>query len=349
MGFVEKMTEEQKKILRAFIKERGRTKEEVLRAQGLLLLEEKVSNEMIEALTSLKRATLVKLRKKFLKQGIEAIASKRPKKKTKSLLTKAQREEIKDMLHNETPQNYGWNNVVYWSTTILGALILQLYGVKYKSKSSLYVIFKQSKFTAHLPTIQYEKRNQKLIDEWKATNKKEIEEALQDPNTVVITEDEMIITSQTTTQRVWLPQGAVVNIECSNTRKRKSIYGFLNIKTGEEFAFKSDRQTSVITAGFLKEIVTLYKDKKILLLWDNAPWHYGEAMRKFLETCTNLRIINYPPYAPEENPQEHVWKSVRSNVTHNTFIPDIHKTVKNMLLYLNNTTFKYLFFGFMAS
>lgn len=349
MVFKERMTDGQKKVLKEFIGEKGRSKEEVLRAQGLLLLEEKVSNEMIEAVTSLKRTTLVKLRKQFLKKGIEAVASRRPKKRTKSLLTKAQREEIKEMLHTKTPHNYGWDKEVHWSTTILGALILQLYGVKYKSKSSLYVIFKQSKFTAHQPTIQYERRNQKLIDEWKATNEKEIEEALRDPNTVVITEDEMIITSQTTTQRIWLPQGAVVKIECSNTRKRRSLYGFLNIKTGEEFAFKSERQTSAITAKFLKEIVTRYKNKKILLIWDNAPWHFGKAMRDFLATCTNLHIINFPPYAPEENPQEHVWKSVRSNVTHNTFIPDINKTVKNMLLYLNNTTFKYSFFGFTAS
>jgi len=173
------------------------------------------------------------------------------------LLTKNQRLEIADMLHTKTPRNYGWD-WDYWIPSILGRLILQLYNVKYKSKTSLYIIFKQSKFTYHKPETIYERRNQNLIDEWKKQNEATINAALHDPETVVLVEDEMILTSQTTLQKIWLPENYQPKIEHSNTRKRKSIYGFLNIKTGQQIAFKEDKQTSEISAKILKKVLALH-------------------------------------------------------------------------------------------
>ena len=347
MNFIEKLTLHNKIELSAFIDENTRTLEEIKRAQAVLLLDDKQTESLILSLTGLKRTTVVKLRKIYIKKGIVALESKRKDKKPRDLLTKTQREKIAIMLHTQTPRNYGWN-WDYWTSTILAHVILDLYDVKYKSKTSMYLIFKQSKFTYHKPEQKYKKRNQAAINEWKKQNETIVAEALQDSETVVLVEDEMILTSQTTLQKIWLPEGMQAKIECSNTRKRRSIYGFLNIKTGEEISFKAERQTSEISAKFLKKILNHYEDKKVLLFWDNAPWHFGKAMRDFLTTCTNLKIINFPPYAPEENPQEHVWKIGRTQITHNKFISDIDTIVRKFIVYLNNTIFKYEFFGFTA-
>lgn len=345
---MEKLTEQKQQELKLFLQENKRTAEEIRRAQGILLLNNNSSKDLIELLTGLQRNTLVKIRKQYLKTGIEAVISKRKEKKPASLLTKQQREEIKEMLHTKTPHDYGWE-CDHWTSTILGKLILELYAVQYKSKSSLYLIFKQSKYTYHKPEVQYERRNQEAIDKWKEDNKEKVEEFLQDDNVVVLVADEMTITSQTTTQKIWLPEGKTPVVLHSNVRKRQHFYGFLDIKTGKQVAFKTDQETSKISAEVLAKVLKQYKRKKVVLFWDNAPWHKGEEMRKFLETCENFLIINFPPYAPDENPQEHVWKALRANVTHNTFIKDINKTARDMLIYLNNTLFKYKFFGFTAS
>jgi len=345
---MEKLTAQHKTELSAFIEEKDRTAEEIKRAQAIVLVSEKSTESLVSSLTGLKKSSAIKARKKYLKGGIAAIESKRKKKKPRALLTRSQREEIKQMLNNKTPRNYGWD-WDYWTPSILGNLILELYAVKYKSKTSLYLIFKESKFTYHKPEKIYTKRNQELIDEWKRSNQAEILAALQDEHTVVLVEDEMIVTSQTTTQKVWLPEGKTPFIECANNRTRMGFYGFLDIKSGLQHAFKSDKLNSETSAKCLKKILHFYRDKKVLLLWDNAPWHRGEAMREFLTTCSNLHIINFPPYAPDENPQEHVWKVVRANVTHNKFISDIYVISREILAFLNNTVFKYTFFGFTAS
>lgn len=54
-----------------------------------------------------------------------------------------------------------------------------------------------------------------------------------------------------------------------------------------------------------------------------------------------VQTINFPPYAPELNPQEHVWKAARANVTHNKYIGNIKKAASEVLYFLNNSLFEY--------
>lgn len=347
MNFMERLTDDQILKLSEFITDKNRTLEEIKRAQGIVLLHEKYLEKNILALTGLKRSTIVKARKKFIKNGLEALKSKRVTKKLKSFLTKNQRAEITYMLNNKKPRDYHMD-LDYWTTSALANIILLLYDVKYKSKTSMYVFFKDSKFSFHKPEKLYAKRNQEQIDAWAEKNSSIVKEAFSDPETVILVEDEMILTNQTTLQKVWLPSGKPAYVESANSRTRKSIYGFLNVKTGKEVAFATYRQTNEITADILKKVLLPYAGKKVILYWDNAPWHGGEHMRKFLATCSNLLIINFPPYAPEENPQEHVWKAVRAKVTHNKFISNIKEVSEQLLTYLNETEFKYKFLGFSA-
>ena len=146
MNFMEKLTEQHKIELSIFLKEKKRTQEEIRRAQGILLVSEGISTQIIESLIGLEKATIVKIRKKYIKNGIDAIISKRKEKQSRSLLTKQQRADIANILHTKTPRNYGWE-CDYWTPRILGSLILELYAVKCKSVSSMHLIFKQSKFT----------------------------------------------------------------------------------------------------------------------------------------------------------------------------------------------------------
>lgn len=64
----------------------------------------------------------------------------------------------------------------------------------------------------------------------------------------------------------------------------------------------------------LKNILT----KKICLIWDNARFHHGKKLKKKLSTTLKpLHLINLPPYAPDYNPQEHVWKYGKDRLANN--------------------------------
>ena len=48
---------------------------------------------------------------------------------------------------------------------------------------------------------------------------------------------------------------------------------------------------------------------KLLILWDGASIHRGEAVRKLLDTDhhQDIWLERFPPYAPDLNPDEGIW------------------------------------------
>ncbi len=116
----------------------------------------------------------------------------------------------------------------------------------------------------------YEKNDQERTAKWRKEIKPRLKLAMADKNTVVLAEDKMILSSQTTFQKIWLPQGEYPKIEVSNTKENCSLYGFLNIKTGAAHAYKKERQNMFITVECLKAIRKLYPKKKLLIFWDGA-------------------------------------------------------------------------------
>ncbi len=259
--------------------------------------------------------------------------------KPKELLTKKQREHVIEMVKTKTPDKLGFASS-HWTTGILGKWIEEKYEVKYKSKTSLYLVFKKASFTYHRPATRYDKRDEKEVIEWKKKARKKLENT--DKNTVILAEDEMILTTETKIQKVWLPEGQYPKIICSTGgRKRRNVYGFLNLKTGEETAFKTEYQNMFVTKEILQKVRDKYSNQKILLLWDSAGWHKGSVVQEYLKQDGNIEVLHFPRYAPEENPQEHVWKSGRSAVTHNKYIEDIDEATDDLITYFNQTKFNY--------
>lgn len=321
---------------------------EVRRAQAILLLNGGADIDTITSVTKYSRKHVFTLRRKYAKHGISALTDKREG-KPRELLTKKQREEILQTIKTKTPNECGaYYGSDYWTTGIAGEYIKRTYNVEYKSKTSLYIIFRQAKFTYHKPGRVYERRNEQEVKEWRDKATKQVQEAWKDQNIIILTEDEMHLSTQTTVQKIWLPQGEYPKIEVASKRESRSIYGFLNVKTGREHAFKTKWQNMYITADILKEIRKLYPTQKLLLLWDKAGWHKGSVAKQCITEDTNIEIIYFPTAAPEENPQEHVWKNGRSHVTHNLFIKDIDKTTDDFVAYLNDSTFPYVLLGFNA-
>ena len=123
------------------------------------------------------------------------------------------------------------------------------------------------------------------------------------------------------------------------------MYGFLNLKTGEETAFKTEYQNMFVTKEILQKVREKYINQHILLLWDSAGWHKGSVVQEYLKQDGNFEVLHFPRYAPEENPQEHVWKSGRGAITHNRYIEDVNKATDELVDYFNNKKFNYTIAG----
>jgi hypothetical protein len=79
---------------------------------------------------------------------------------------------------------------------------------------------------------------------------------------------------------------------------------------------RSQTMNSATTAGYLQHLLLSYPDQPILLLWDRAPHHKGDAVNAVLAANPRLEIMWLPAGAPDTNPQQHVWKDMRQHVCH---------------------------------
>lgn len=340
---IKKLTPQQTQELTNYKRENERSGTEAMRVLAIILFDSGSDSEFIKNLTEYDRKYAASLRRKYIKRGITSLNDRKGK-KPRALLTKGQREEVIKNIKALTPKAFGIDTD-YWTTSILAALIKEQYNVQYKSRTPISILFKEARFTYHKPDKQYHARDQRIIDLWIATNKPVIQAYLDDKSTVLLVADEMMLSTQTTTQKLWLPQGEFPKIDVSSKREIRCIYGALNVKSGREHAFKTMRANSKSSCDFLESLGNLYKGYKIVLVWDNASWHKSAEIKHFLtKTKHNFHLINFPPYAPELNPQEHVWKAGRAQVTHNNFIADIDTAANQFVQFLNKELFDYKFF-----
>jgi transposase len=129
------------------------------------------------------------------------------------------------------------------------------------------------------------------------------------------------------------------------------FYGSLNLKTGQEIAMRSDVMNAEASAHHLETLLEANPDVPIVLFWDRAPWHRGKPIDKVLEENPRLKIISFPTASPDLNPQEHVWKAVRKEVSHNHLEVRLPELAGRFLDNLSSSTFKSSFldkYGYTA-
>lgn len=319
------------------------SKKETNRIHAVLLLNKDVDVEIIKEATDFSRSQIFELRRKYLKKGITSVEDPN-RNNPKELLTKKQRDEIISTISNKKPEDIGYHSS-YWTTAIVGDWIKKKYKVKYKSRTSIYLLFRKASFSYHKPGRVYEKRNEEEVLEFRKRAEAKLKEAQKEENTVILAEDEMVLSTQTTFQKIWLKKNEYPKIQFSNNKQARSVYGFLNIKTGTEHAFKTAWQNMFITKEILEKLRMIYPKEKLLIFWDGAGWHRGSEVQKFITNDKNIETVYFPRYSPEENPQEHVWKNGRQNVTHNKFIDNIDNATDEFVEYLNTTKFNYSLVG----
>lgn len=152
-------------------------------------------------------------------------------------------------------------------------------------------------------------------------------------------EDEARLEYEASLTSVWYKRGKQVIIKTTIEKKAKSFFGALNLRTGKVHIHVCDWQDQEETVKFLRKLRKAYPKKKIIMFWDGAPWHRSKRIRKYLRRTRNLELIRFPPYSPELNPQEHVWKEVRKEVSHNNEDLKFEPLVNKFARFLRKTKF----------
>jgi transposase len=104
-------------------------------------------------------------------------------------------------------------------------------------------------------------------------------------------------------------------------RKTAHVYGAIAVDDASftyQFAPVFNAKTYL---RFLKQLIRRFPHQKLFLITDNGPCHNldDDGKRWLSENAHRIELHRLPPYSPEFNPMEPVWKTTRKMTTHNRF------------------------------
>src|SRR5208337_1824729 len=72
------------------------------------------------------------------------------------------------------------------------------------------------------------------------------------------------------------------------------------------------------------KVGSLVWGRRMVVILDNARYHHACLLKPFRRQHRHvLRLDHLPPYSPELNPIERVWKLTRRLCTHNQYFPEL--------------------------
>ena len=124
----------------------------------------------------------------------------------------------------------------------------------------------------------------------------------------------------------WCEKGVRPSVPCHHIREYRYAYGAIEPLTGDSFFFVMPYCNTVCMNLFLEELSKKYSEDMIVLCCDGAAWHKSST----LEVPKNVILQYIPPYTPEMNPIEQIWKEIRKRGFRNEVFGTLEKVVDRL-------------------
>lgn len=242
-----------------------------------------------------------------------------------SAFTKEQLVEIKKTLSK--PPKGKMNK--FWSVKHLKNYLNATYSIVFESDRSYHHLLETHNYSFKLPEGFDKRRNDELIDK----RMLEIQGIIEKHKNTheIFFADECSLYFATEYKRAWLPKGETTVLKVNKSLQRQNYFGAWNTKSKQEHLIPLTWQNTETIILALEELIKLYPKKKLMIIWDNAGWHKSKELKSHLgpgNKFENILLVNMPTYAPDHNPQEHIWK-VGKKATQNES-PKTFKEVKKL-------------------
>ena len=150
-------------------------------------------------------------------------------------------------------------------------------------------------------------------------------------------EDEVHFQRSTSIIRSWSLKGIVCEIKSPPVKEKTSFFGAMGADNGQLIIVEANPFCAVSFRKFLERILKKAKTKKkILMVLDNARYHHAKMNKEFIEKIkSKLELLFLPPYSPELNPIEFLWKKTRRAVTHNRYFESLEEQKIELKYFFN--------------
>ena len=112
--------------------------------------------------------------------------------------------------------------------------------------------------------------------------------------------------------RMWMPKGEQVKIPAPGSNRKIPIFGALNYRTNHVSYRIGNGKNAAEFLGFLAELAAEHQERSCILVLDNASYHTATVVRQYFEELrSTFEVVWLPPYSPELNEIERIWKYIK--------------------------------------
>jgi transposase len=134
----------------------------------------------------------------------------------------------------------------------------------------------------------------------------------------------------------WMLAGMQKSVLTPGKNQKRYLAGALNAKDGRLTWVEGERKTSDLFIAMLWQLLNDYPDATCIhIVLDNFKIHDSQRTKLALAKAgSRIKLHFLPPYCPDHNRIERVWKDLHDNVTRNHKCPTMSKLMDEVYAYL---------------
>lgn len=298
------LTTEQIAALRV-IHRKSRERRVCDKIKALLMLHSGYSYEQIAQVLLLDDATIRRWYAVFEDKGINSLLSDNYVGSTSKLNEKQIQQLIRHLENN-----------VYLTAKEICAYVLKKYGVEYTVKgmtSLLHTLGFQYKKPKHIPGKADIESQLEFVNAYQKLKKKKKQEDR------IYFVDGVHPLHNSQPAYGWIRKGIDMVIPSNTGRQRLNLNGAYNLEDHKAIIQEADSINSQSTVSLIKEIMRNQPLGLIYIILDNAKYYRSELVKAFVKKNKRVKLVFLPPYSPNLNIIERLWKFFKKKVTYNTY------------------------------
>ncbi len=219
---------------------------------------------------------------------------------------------LANAVKDATPQQHKFEFAL-WTLSIIGELIRRKFG-KRLSRSAVGRVMRLLGFTPQRPLYRASQRDAVLVEQWQEEQFPAIVEEAERVGAKIYFQDESSTRSDSHAGTTWAPMGETPEVESTGRRFSLSMLSAVSKEGDFRFMVHEGTVNAKVFRGFLKRLMAS-AGTPIFLVVDGHSIHKAKLVREYVEAQNGrLKLFFLPPYSPHLNPDEQVWRYVKSEV-----------------------------------